>query len=111
MNSQPIDYASRLAAIRKAEGLSQRDFSALVDLSLYAIRNYESGKSLARVDIVERVVRVESFKKYTLWLLRDKSNPLAGQIAPALSLSGLVGSEVLRLRPITARGEVAGSIR
>ncbi|WP_193163759.1 helix-turn-helix domain-containing protein [Enterobacter ludwigii] len=111
MYSQPINYAFKLAAIRKAEGLSQRGFSALVGLSIYAIRNYESGKNLARVDIVERVVRVESFNKYTLWLLRDKSNPLAGQIAPALSLSGLVGSVVLRLRPIMAWGGVAGSIR
>lgn len=111
MNSQPINYASRLAAIRKAEGFNQRDFSALVGLSLYTIRKYESGKSLARVDIVEQVVRVESLKKYTLWLLRDKSNPLAGQIAPALSLSGLAGLGALRLQLIMVWGWVAVSIR
>ncbi|POZ17017.1 XRE family transcriptional regulator [Lelliottia aquatilis] len=88
MNSQPIDYAPRLAAIRKAEGFSRRDFSMLADLSVDSIRNYESGKSLARVDIVERVVRVEPFKKYTLWLLHDRPNLMAGQIVPALSLNG-----------------------
>lgn len=111
MVSQPINYASKLVDIRKAEGIGQREFSTLTGLSLYTIRSYESGRKVACVYVLEQVLQVACLKKYTLWLLSDKPNPLAGQIAPALSLSGLVGSEVLRLRPITARGGVAGSIR
>lgn len=88
-----IDYAEKLRQIRKAEGLTQRQFADITGLSLAAIRNYESGQKSARAKIVETVLQVDRFEKYMLWLLKDKTLPAAGQIAPALSLDGSSQSE------------------
>ncbi|MCD6743694.1 XRE family transcriptional regulator, partial [Escherichia coli] len=35
----------------------------------------------------------DRFEKYMLWLIKDKTLPVAGQIAPALSLDGSIQSE------------------
>lgn len=88
-----IDYAEKLRQIRKAEGLTQKQFADITGLSLAAIRNYESGQKSARAKIVETVLQVDRFEKYMLWLLKDKTLPAAGQIAPALSLDGSSQSE------------------
>ncbi|EFQ6910120.1 helix-turn-helix transcriptional regulator [Escherichia coli] len=88
-----IDYAEKLRQIRKAEGLTQKQFADITGLSLAAIRNYESGQKSARAKIVETVLQVDRFEKYMLWLLKDKTLPAAGQIAPALSLDGSIQSE------------------
>lgn len=87
-----IDYAEKLRQIRKAEGLTQKQFAEITGLSLAAIRNYESGQKSARAKIVETVLQVDRFEKYMLWLLKDKTLPAAGQIAPALSLDGSIQS-------------------
>ena len=79
-----IDYAKKLRQIRKAEGLTQKQFADITGLSLATIRNYESGQKNARAKI---------FEKYMLWLIKDKTLPVAGQIAPALSLDGSIQSE------------------
>lgn len=81
-----IDYAKKLRQIRKAEGLTQKQFADITGLSLATIRNYESGQKNARAKIVEAVLQVDRFEKYMLWLIKDKTLPVAGQIAPALSL-------------------------
>ena len=86
-----IDYAKKLRQIRKAEGLTQKQFADITGLSLATIRNYESGQKNARAKIVEAVLH--RFEKYMLWLIKDKTLPVAGQIAPALSLDGSIQSE------------------
>ncbi|ESC96308.1 DNA-binding helix-turn-helix protein [Escherichia coli 907391] len=88
-----IDYAKKLRQIRKAEGLTQKQFADITGLSLATIRNYESGQKNARAKIVEAVLQVDRFEKYMLWLIKDKTLPVAGQIAPALSLDGSIQSE------------------
>ena len=88
-----IDYAKKLRQIRKAEGFTQRQFADITGLSLATIRNYESGQKNARAKIVEAVLQVDRFEKYMLWLIKDKTLPVAGQIAPALSLDGSIQSE------------------
>lgn len=82
------DYAKKLKAIRNAEKLTQAQFSEVTGVSVGTIGNYESGYKPARVEIVERVIQVQRFEKYTMWILHDKTFPQAGQIAPALSLDG-----------------------
>ncbi|WP_250385530.1 helix-turn-helix domain-containing protein, partial [Escherichia coli] len=47
-----IDYAKKLRQIRKAEGLTQKQFADITGLSLATIRNYESGQKNARAKIV-----------------------------------------------------------
>jgi transcriptional regulator with XRE-family HTH domain len=79
-----IDYAEKLRAIRKAEKLTQKQFSELTGLSSGTVRNYETGVTQARAEVMERVLQVDLFEKYTLWLIHDKTVPAAGQIAPSL---------------------------
>ncbi|MDR0172954.1 helix-turn-helix domain-containing protein [Enterobacter sichuanensis] len=82
------DYAMKLREIRKAEGLTQKQFSDLSGISLGTIKNYESGQHQAGIQTVERIINVMQFQKYTLWLMTGNTAPDAGQIEPALSLDG-----------------------
>ncbi|EDU7782773.1 helix-turn-helix transcriptional regulator [Salmonella enterica subsp. enterica serovar Oranienburg] len=93
MSISSRDYSQKLRKVRKAEGLTQKEFADLTGLSLSTIRNYESGQKTARAEIMESVLQVQRFEKYTMWILHDKTFPQAGQIAPALSLDGRVQSE------------------
>ncbi|PAV01749.1 transcriptional regulator [Arsenophonus sp. ENCA] len=88
-----IDYAQKLRAIRKSEKLTQLQFSQIVGLSLSTVRSYETGHQRARAEVMEKVLQVELFEKYTLWLLHGKIAPIAGQISPALAHSGTDGEE------------------
>lgn len=92
-----IDYAQKLRAIRKAEKLTQLQFSQLVGLSLSTVRSYETGHQRARAEVMEKVLHVELFEKYTMWLMHGKIAPIAGQIAPELSHIGSDGSEAAKL--------------
>ncbi|WP_334473037.1 helix-turn-helix transcriptional regulator [Arsenophonus sp. PmNCSU2021_1] len=87
------DYAKKLFQIRKAEGMTQKAFSELTGVSLGTIQKYETGHQQARAEIMERVLDVEQFEKYSLWLTINKVAPSAGQIEPAFSLSGSEVSE------------------
>ncbi|MBG6243349.1 MAG: XRE family transcriptional regulator [Candidatus Symbiopectobacterium sp. Dall1.0] len=88
-----IDYAKKLLAIRKAEGMTQQKFAEITGLSLGFIKIYESGHRPARSETIEKVIQTKKFKKYTLWLMTGEVAPLAGQIEPAFSLSGSGVSE------------------
>ena len=83
------DYSEKLRQIRKAEGITQKVFAELTGLALGTIKSYEAGHQSARSEIVERVVSVPKFEKYTLWLMTDKTAPIAGQVSPTLSPDGL----------------------
>lgn len=75
------DYAKKLKAIRNAEKLTQAQFSQVTGVSVGTIGNYESGYKPARIEVVEKVIQVERFEKYTMWILHDKTFPAAGQVA------------------------------
>ncbi|CNB90915.1 C protein [Yersinia ruckeri] len=82
------DYSEKLKSIRKAEGLTQQQFAVITELSVGTIKNYETGQHEAKALTAEKVLEVEQFQKYTLWLMTDKTAPEAGQIAPAIAHSG-----------------------
>ncbi|HHK9582563.1 TPA: helix-turn-helix domain-containing protein [Citrobacter braakii] len=82
------NYAEKLRQIRKAEGLTQKEFSELTGVALGTIKKYETGHQPARAEVLESVIEVHMFEKYTLWLMTDKTAPIAGQIAPPLSPDG-----------------------
>lgn len=88
-----ISYGKKLKEIRKAEGLTQPEFSALTGVSLGAIRNYETGQRDVGLSVIDKIVKHPRFGKYTMWLMRGEANPEAGQIEPAFSLSGSEVSE------------------
>ncbi|MDY4350716.1 helix-turn-helix domain-containing protein [Pectobacterium brasiliense] len=83
-----MTYAQKLKSIRIAEGLTQKQLSELTGVSLGMIKNYESDQHPAGVQTVEKVIQVEKFEKYTLWLMTGKTAPVAGQISPPLSPDG-----------------------
>ncbi|MBT9432632.1 helix-turn-helix transcriptional regulator [Candidatus Sodalis endolongispinus] len=93
MNILSIDYGKKLRAIRKSEDLTQRQFAELAGLSLNTVRAYEIGQQPARSEVMVRVIQVNIFKKYTMWLIHDEIAPTAGQIAPALTHCGIDGEE------------------
>ncbi|WP_164095110.1 helix-turn-helix domain-containing protein [Serratia marcescens] len=83
-----IDYAQKLRAIRKAEKLTQKKFSDITGLALGTVRKYESGHQSARAEIMEKVLQVDLFEKYTLWLIHGKTSEAAGQIAAPIDEPG-----------------------
>lgn len=82
------DYGRKLRDIRKAEGLTQQSFSDLIGVGISTVKNYESGQKRAGLTIIERLLQIDDFQKYTLWLMIGKTSEPAGQISPALSHSG-----------------------
>ncbi|EDY1997061.1 helix-turn-helix transcriptional regulator [Salmonella enterica subsp. diarizonae] len=83
-----ISYAQKMRDIRTAEGLTQKQLSELTGIHIGTIKNYETGHHPAGIQTVEKLIKTERFEKYTLWLLTDKTAPVAGQIAPPLSPNG-----------------------
>jgi len=82
------DYGRKLRAIRSAEGLTQQSFSDLTGFGISTVKNYESGQKQAGLSVIKRVLEIETFQKYTLWLMLNKTTEAAGQISPALTHSG-----------------------
>lgn len=75
-------YGEKLRLIRKSEGLTQAQMRDLTGISLGAIKNYETQGVDVGLSIIERLLSVDQFRKYTLWLMTDETTPAAGQIAP-----------------------------
>ncbi|UDQ80179.1 helix-turn-helix domain-containing protein [Erwinia rhapontici] len=82
------NYGQKLRAIRMAEGLTQPQMAQATGISLGAIKNYETQGVDIGLSIINRILDVERFQKYALWLMIGKTSEAAGQIAPALSHSG-----------------------
>ncbi|EHK5573084.1 transcriptional regulator [Escherichia coli] len=93
MRNVSIDYSQRLMRMREAEELSRRQFSDITGIPLNTIQKYETGHQPARAELVERVLQVDRFKKYALWLMTGQVSPDNGQIEPT-PLAGN-GSEVV----------------
>lgn len=87
------DRGKKLRAIRKAEKLTQQQFSDLTDISLATIKNYERGRFEVGLKVIDAVLEIERFEKYMMWLMKGKTNPGLGQIAPPLSPDGYDHSE------------------
>lgn len=90
----PIDRGIKLLSIRKAEGLTQQQFSDLTGIPLSTIRDYEAGQFDVGLKTIDMVLNVERFEKYMMWLMKGKTNPGLGQIAPPLSPDGFENSEI-----------------
>lgn len=78
----------KLKEIRKAEGMTQREFSEYTGVPFGTVRNYEAGQFEVGLKVIDAVLNRERFEKYMMWLMTGKTKPEVGQISPALSLSG-----------------------
>lgn len=85
MGTTSIDYGKKLLSIRKAEGFTQARFSEITGLAISSIKAYETGQRAARAEVMERVLQVPMFRKYTLWVMHGTTSDLAGQVAPSPS--------------------------
>lgn len=81
-------HAQKLREIRKAESLTQAEFSNLVGIALSTVKNYERGGQEVGLSIIDKVTNHPMLEKYTMWLMNGKTNEAAGQISPALSPNG-----------------------
>lgn len=81
-------YGEKLKEVRNAEGLTQPALAQLTGVSLGAIRNYETGQREVGLNVLDKIIKHERFKKYALWLMTDQVAPESGQISPALSPDG-----------------------
>ncbi|MBI0277297.1 helix-turn-helix transcriptional regulator [Hafnia alvei] len=82
------EYDKKLKAIRKAEGYTQASFAELTGINIGTIKNYEVGKREVGLSVIDRILKLEPFKKYTMWLMTGDTAPEIGQISPALSPDG-----------------------
>ncbi|EAM2921776.1 XRE family transcriptional regulator [Salmonella enterica] len=83
-------HAQKLREIRKAEKLTQLEFSKTIGIALSTVKNYERGDKEVGLSIIDKVTNHPRFEKYTLWLMskEGKTNEAAGQISPDLSPDG-----------------------
>lgn len=76
-------FGNRVRTIRKAEGLTQTEFSELTGIAFNTIKNYEvKGREVTSKNL-HIITNHPRFKKYTLWLMTGEVIIEAGQIAPA----------------------------
>lgn len=88
-----MKFHEKIKLVRMAEGLSQRQFSQIIDLPLSTLRKYELDSSIPNIQNLMKITKNPRFKKYALWLTTDETAPEVGQIAPPLSLDGCENSE------------------
>lgn len=80
-------FGQKLHTIRTAEDLTQEQFQSLTEICIEKIKSYEAGGEVG-LSVIQHVLSVKQFQKYTLWLMLGKTGISAGQISPALSHSG-----------------------
>lgn len=77
-----MDFPTKLKAIRKAEGLTQRELCEVLQFSESTFRKYEAGIIEVGAPALLKIVNHPRFKKYTLWLMTGDTAPDGGQISP-----------------------------
>lgn len=89
ISTQSSSMGENIRMIRDAEGLTRQQFFELTGIPAGTQKYYETGRvESIGSDILLKITQHERFAKYTLWLMTGNAAPEAGQIAPALSLSG-----------------------
>ncbi|NER59721.1 helix-turn-helix transcriptional regulator [Pseudomonas sp. MAFF212428] len=77
-----MDFPKKLKAIRKAEGLTQREFCEVLQFSESTFRKYEAGFIEVGAPALLKIANHPQFKKYALWLITGDTAPESGQISP-----------------------------
>ena len=77
-----MELAQKLKAIRGREGLTQKEFGDLVQISVNTMKKYESSAFEMGYGALTKVLHHPRFTKYTLWLMTDMTAPDCGQVSP-----------------------------
>lgn len=80
-----MEFAAKLKAMRKAEGMTQTEFCELLDFSISTYKKYEASMFEMGYGALTKVLQHPQFKKYTLWLMTDETAPACGQVSPVQS--------------------------
>ncbi|WGL93972.1 helix-turn-helix domain-containing protein [Arsenophonus nasoniae] len=83
-----MKLSEKIYAIRKTEGLSQREFCNILNLSFSTLTKYETQCYEPSGSNLLKITQHPQFEKYALWLMTDKIAPESGQIAPDLARYG-----------------------
>ncbi len=70
-----MDFPKRLAALRKAKGLTQQAFASQVGVHVIQIRRYEGGKSQPTLDVIRRLAIALSVSSDTLLFEPEDRGP------------------------------------
>jgi len=77
-----MEFAAKLKAMRKAEGMTQAEFCQLLDFSISTLKKYEASMFEMGYGGLTKVLQHPRFKKYTLWLMTGDTAPDCGQVSP-----------------------------
>ncbi|EDR5175647.1 helix-turn-helix transcriptional regulator [Salmonella enterica] len=90
---QKSSIGEKILLMRNAEGLSRRQVCDLTGVSPNNLKNYELLGRQIPAETLILLLNNNVFHKYKDWLMFDRPNPSAGQIAPPLSPDGFENSE------------------
>ena len=76
-----ISFSEKIKVMRNSFGMSQDKFSKFTGISLSSIKRVETGGDMSFASL-QKLTTHEHCSKYTLWLVSDTTNAIAGQIAP-----------------------------
>ncbi|NLJ91550.1 MAG: helix-turn-helix transcriptional regulator [Aeromonadales bacterium] len=82
MNSDISAIGKKVRQIREAMGLSRPKFAELLQVPPTTLKNYELGYREVGGAFLVALAQHPELHQYTLWLLANKTNEGAGQIAP-----------------------------
>jgi transcriptional regulator with XRE-family HTH domain len=88
-------FGEKFKLIRNELNLSQDKFARLVDIPVSTYKKNEGGFSDVGSATLQKVANTEQCAQYALWLLTDKTNIDAGQIAPGDDLPELTAQKEL----------------
>lgn len=74
----------KIKLMRLAEELSGPEFAQLVDISIDAVKSYESERRKVAEQNLLKITNHPRFQKYALWLMTDQVAPAAGQVSPVM---------------------------
>jgi len=77
-----ISFANKLKLIRTALGKSPQFFADILEIPVDQYQAYETGEREICASELKAISSHPECLRYTLWLMTDQTNALAGQIAP-----------------------------
>ena len=89
-----MSMGKRLKSILLEEGVSQRQFSEVIQIPLRSLEAVVGETRKPSSDLLAKIGKHEQFRKYTMWLLTGEVQPGTGQVCPSFSIQEQCGLAV-----------------
>lgn len=76
------DLARKIREIREAETSGRAEFSQVIGIAKKTLEGIEQTGRVPKGDLLEAICR--QWPQYTLWLMTDQVNEVAGQVSPEI---------------------------